>query len=329
MTNHELRIAKLSKILNSKWQVNESSSPAIKEALGRVINELQKTIKTEKEFNVENEERLKIQAKIEKQEEIMKINSRKHHFSVLKKQIEDRKRQKEISYVEKLLERPKPIPKTPPDQPKFFFRENLKQQIKENKKKLKEMQKNELDMDRFMIKLANTSLEDEIKKKQQQKELVINELKQSWENTKNVNKLKKVADKLKFFGNISLQRNIKPIDLSIVKSKSKEKNNLSPTIAKKISKSYIPKTETKKADKGRTFNESPMKIGSFHKNPSHPKKLSDNVPKKELIETNKNLSPIKQDILNRLEVIRHQEEKIQNSKKEILDYLSTRAKSKG
>ena len=325
MTTHELRIAKLSKILNSTWN-EKISNPVIQEALGRAVNELQKTIKTEKDFNNENEERMKMQARIEKQEEFIKENIRKHHFIVLKKQIEDRKRQKDISEVEKLMERPRPQPRTPLEPPKFFFRERLKDQIKEKRQKVKESQKDELDQERFMIKLSKLSLEEDIKKKQQQKEQIYNDLKKSWENSKHVNKLKKEADRLKFFGNLSLSKDFK-MTSELQRSKSKEKPNFTPIISKKKSKSLIPKSEKKIKARSDTDNRSPIKENYQLDKAIIPDKPIKTILNKEFIE-GKSPSPSKQEIISRLEKIKQEEEKIQSTKKELIDYLNTRAKSK-
>ena len=290
------------------------------------MQELQKTIQTEKELNTEAEERLRIQARIEKQEQILKENTRKHHFVVLKKQIEDRKRLKEIKEIEKKMERPNIEPRTPPDQPKFFIREGLKEQIKKNKIKTIETQKNELEMDRFMIKLAKASLDEDIRKKKEMKEIIYNDLKQSWENTISVNKLKKEADRLKFFGNISLRKNQRPNDYLISKSRSKDKSFRTPIITKKQSKSHIPHSESKVRQK---LEMSPIKktnisqniiSNSFDNSKNHKETLSSKI-------RTSSTSPKREEVLKRLEMINEQTEKIQKSKREILDYLTSRAKS--
>lgn len=319
MTYQELRIAKLAKILNSTWAEKNSANPAIQQAFGRAVNEMKETIRNEKDFNTEAEERQKMQARIEKQEEIMKENIRKHHFAVLKKQIEDRKRQKDIFDVEKLLEKPRPQPRTPPDPPKFFHRENLKEQIKEKRNKIKQMQKNELDMDRFLVKVSKISLDEDFKKKQLEKDAIYNDLKKSWENTRALNKLKKEADRLKFFGNVSLNRKFKPLNREIQKSSSKEKSTVfTPKITKKQSKSNIPRSEAKLKDRVFSSETSPQVKKSL-KSPLDPGKKIEKTPEN---------SPSKQVVLERLEKIRKEEADIQNSKKEILDYLSQRSKSK-
>ena len=331
MTNQELRIAKLAKILNSTWQEKNSANPAIKEAFGRAETQLKETIRNEKDFNQETEERQRMQAKIEKQEEIIKENIRKHHFIVLKKQIEDRKRQRDISYVEKLMEKPKPAPRTPPEPPRFFHRENLKDQIKAKKKQTKESQKNELDMDRFFIKVSKLSLEEDFKQKQVQKEAIYNELKQSWENSKALNKLKKEADRLKFFGNVTLRKNIKA---DIPRSQSKEKPSLTPKLTKKVSKSQIPQIENRHYLKVKSSETTPVKLKIYPQSPIKPdtqkKPYRENpeTPQKLIENIEKNQSPKKLDIIERLEKIKREEEAIKSSKKEIIEYLTSRTKSK-
>ena len=331
MTNQELRIAKLARILNSTWQEKNSSNPAIKEAFGRAVSQLKDTIKNEKDFNQEAEERQRMQAKIEEQEEIIKENIRKHHFIVLKKQIEDRKRQRDISHVEKLMEKPKPQPRTPPEPPRFFHREHLKDQIKAKKTHTKESQKNELDMDRFFIKISKLSLEEDIKQKQLQKEAIYNELKQSWENSKTLNKLKKQADRLKFFGNASLRRNIKA---DIPRSQTKEKPSLTPKLTKEASKSQIPQADRKNPLRVKSSETTPIKSYLYPQSPTKP--VIQTKPVREALEApqkfiegaDKTQSPKKLEILERLEKIKREEEAIRSSKKEIIEYLTTRTKSK-
>lgn len=327
MTMQELRIAKLAKILNSSMLDKNSNSPVIKDAYSRAYDKLQKTIDCEKAINSEYNEREKVKASIEEHEEIIKENMRKHHFSVLKKQIEYRHKQRDLHEAEKLLERPKPLPQTPPEPLKIYHRENLKNQIKAKKKKTRDIQNNEIDMDRFFIRVAKNSLEDDIKRKKQEKDKVFSELKESWEKAKTLNKMKKEAEKLQAFGNLTLKKNARKI-LPFQRSKSKE----SPQkIQKKLSKSLLP--SIKKSQKiNHSFEASPVK--EKEKKVSNPVQRSyDSKPKsQEMIaepeEQRSKASPTKEDIEKRLEFIKMEEERIKSNKREILEYLASRSKSK-
>lgn len=320
MTTQELRIAKLSKVLNSSMLDKNSKSPVIKDAFNRAFSELQRSINLEKAFNSESEERHKIQSHIERQEAIIKENMRKHHFVVLKKQIEDRKRQKDIGHVEKLIERPKAPPKTPPEQPKFYIRENLKDQIKEKRRNVKNSQKNELDVDRFMIKLAKTSLDEDIKKKKQEKEQIYNELKQSWEDAITLSKMQKQAERLKFFGNNSLRKNFKQSIFRRSKPSDKPDFNNED---KKQSQSLLP--DIHKHPRTRTSEASPTHVPekpnkTFHSEAKHKHSLpAESSPVK---------SADRSEIMARLDQIKQEEARIKNNKLIIMEYLTARAKSK-
>ena len=245
MTSQELRIAKLSRILNNSSLSKDQTNPAVQAAYSRAYNELQKTIQSEKAFHEETECRQRVQHSIEKQEELIKENMRKHHFNVLKKQIEDQQKKKDINEVEKLLERPRSPPKTPPEPPKFYIRENLKDQIREKKRKIRESQKNELNYDRFLINVAKSSLDADIRNKKVAKNEIFEGLKQSWNEAKVLNNLKKKADRLKYFANLNMDHSAQSPKSNKVKFVSRPRNKTSEASPTKEITQKSPQTEKK------------------------------------------------------------------------------------
>lgn len=322
MTTKELRIAKLSKVLNSSVTDKNSNSPVIKDAYSRAYHHMQKIIDDERALNFENEERDRLKAKIEEQDDQIKENMKKHHFSVLKNQIEYRRNQRDLNVVEKLLERPKASPQTPPDPPKFSHRENLKNQIKAKKKITKEHQKNELDMDRFFLRVANSSLEDDISRKKNEKEKIFSELKESWENTIALNQMRKQAEKLQFYGNLSVYKNTKPA-LPFQRSKSKDSPEKE---SKNMSKTCM--TSGGENRLGKSIEVSPLRpIRENFKN-MNKGKVKGEENKVENLMYKSYVSSDKKDVEKRLEEISREEERIKTGKKEIFEYLTSRNQSK-
>lgn len=314
MTSQELRIAKLSRVLNNSILNKDQANPAIQAAYSRAYNDLQKTIQTEKAFHQETESRQRAQHLIEKQEEFLKESMRKHHFNVLKRQIEDQKKKRDINEVEKLLERPKSLPKTPPEPPKFFLRENLKDQIKEKKRKIRESQKSELDYDRFLINVAKNSLENDIKNKKVAKEGIIEGLKQSWNEAKVLNNLKKKAERLKYFANINTNQSVTS-PKSKVKNFNKPRNKTTENTPIKEANLMVPKTEKKEIEKLE------MKNQEKNKKPDQPilEKLATIEERTRKIEKQK-------DAIKKLQTIEAKEKLIQYEKQQILDYFNNKNK---
>jgi hypothetical protein len=313
MTSQELRIAKLSKILNNSSLNKDVGSPVIQAAYKRAYDDLQDKIKGEKAYHQETEARQRVQHSIEKQEEQLKESMRKHHFNVLKKQIEDRKKRREINEVEKLLERPKSLPKTPPEPPKFFIREGLKDQIREKRKRIRESQKTELDYDRFLIKVAKNSLEDDIRKKKQAKNEVFEELKESWNDARVINGLKKQADRLKYFANTSVNQTTSPKNK--VKYFSRGKNKTSEN---------SPVKETKANEK--VFNTEQKQLENKNNGKQDPEK-EEILKKLEKIDERSKKIEQQKEILKKIQEIEEYEKNLGKEKKAIIEYLASKGKT--
>ena len=330
MTTQELRIAKLSRILNNSSLNQDLANPAIHAAYKRAYDDLQTTIKGEKDFHQETEARQRVQHSIEKQEEQLKESMRKHHFNVLKKQIEDRKKQKQINEIEKLLERPKSIPKTPPEPPKFFVREGLKDQIREKRKKIKDMQKSELDYDRFLIKVAKNSLDEDIKKKRSAKDQAFEQLKDSWKESKTLNTLKKQADRLQNFANSGLNQTVKsPKNKVKVEYRQRNKTTENTPIKSNFVKEKIAVSEVKKGKEKEKELEKDLKLAQGEE----VKKLreenhQDEEVKRKLERIDKRTKEIEKQkqVLKKLQDIEEYEQSVKQEKRLILDYLASKGK---
>ena len=317
MTTQELRIAKLSRILNNSSMSKDQTNPAVKAAYSRAYNELQKTIQSEKAYHEETESRQRVQNSIEKQEELIKESMRKHHFNVLKKQIEDQKKKKDINEVEKLLERPNSLPKTPPEPPKFFIGENLKDQIKEKRKKIRESQKNELEYDRFLINVAKNSLETEIKNKKVTKNEIFEGLKQSWNESKVLNNLKKKADRLKYFANLNMDHSVVSPKNNKVKLMNRPRNKTTETSPTKEITQKSPQTDKKQIIQPKTTEK------------REKKKENDNeqiLEKLAAIEERTKKIERQKEAIKKLHSIEAQEKLIRDEKQRLIDYFANKNK---
>lgn len=198
MTDQELRIARLSKIMNSGLRVQTGNKKLQHEAYERVISSLEKSLESEKLFNSLQEKKQKLREKAERKQELMRDSIYRHHFSVLKQQIEEKKRNKQIEEKELLTE--KELTEETYRPKGFKIKESLDAQIEEKKRLADESRRREAALDKLRLDLARKSLESEMRNKSEGKQNLQNQLRESWEKTQNTTKLQKAIERLRRFG---------------------------------------------------------------------------------------------------------------------------------
>jgi len=132
MTEQELRIARLSKIMNSGLRVKTGNNKTSKDAYERVIANLEKRLDEEKLFNKLQEKKQKLLEMAEREQEMLKDSIYKHHFNVLQKQIEEKNRNRMINEKEEIVE--KELSEETYKPKKFNIKELLDAQVDEKKK---------------------------------------------------------------------------------------------------------------------------------------------------------------------------------------------------
>ena len=197
MTEQELRIAKLSKIMNSGLRIKTANN-AQKEAYERALSELEKQLQAEQQFNRFQEKKQKILEEKEREEESLKKTIRKHYFSVLQKQIHEKQQKRQIEENEAIREQE--LTDETYKRNNFKIKEMLDYQIDEKNRIKEELKKKEKDLDRQMLDLAQKSLDSEFLNKTEVKMKLQNELRESWEKTQNVSKLNKMIERSRRFG---------------------------------------------------------------------------------------------------------------------------------
>ena len=198
MTEQELRIARLSKIMNSGLRVATGNKKAHHEAYERVVSSLQQSLENEKLFNLLQEKKQKLREKAERKQELMRDSIYRHHFKVLTQQIEEKKRNRQIEEKELVLE--KELTEETYRPRHFKIKDSLDAQVEEKKRLLDLDRQREAVLDKLRLDLARKSLESEMKNKSEGKQKLQNQLRESWERTQNTNKLQKAIDRLRRFG---------------------------------------------------------------------------------------------------------------------------------
>ena len=198
MTEQELRIARLSKIMNSGLRIPTGNIKAHHEAYERVVSSLQQSLEHEKLFNLLQEKKQKLRERAELKQELMRDSIYRHHFKVLKQQIEEKKRYKEIEEKELISE--KELTEETYRPRGFKIKDSLDAQVEEKKRLLDKDRQREAALDKLRLDLARKSLESEMKNKSEGKQKLQNQLRESWERTQNTNKLQKAIDRLRRFG---------------------------------------------------------------------------------------------------------------------------------
>lgn len=203
MTSHEMKIARLSKILTSVLKYKDSPDENYKESYNRVMKSLEQCIQEEKSFNREQVQIIKQAEEEERKRENMREAMQKHHFKLLQEQIAERAKNRgsvsekrnwkvsdikyEEGYVWKGMNRKE-------------WRAILDSQIQEKKCLREKKVQCEIGLDIERIDIAKKSLEEELKIKENERQKRQNEMWESWEKTKEVHRLQKELEKVRRFG---------------------------------------------------------------------------------------------------------------------------------
>ena len=198
MTEQELRIARLSKIMNSGLRVQTGKHPTSLEAYDRVIKDLEQNLSNEKTFNHSQARKQKLLEMAEREQEYLRDSIYKHHFSVLQKQIEEKKRNKIIEDKEAVAE--KELSEETYKPKKFNIKSMLDAQIEEKQKIKADRKEQENELDRLRLELARKSLESEMRNKAEGKQKLQNLLRESWEKTQITNQMQKKIERIRRFG---------------------------------------------------------------------------------------------------------------------------------
>ncbi|OMJ67040.1 hypothetical protein SteCoe_35906 [Stentor coeruleus] len=177
---------------------HNSFKQAHTDAYNRVVSSLEHSLETERIINALQGKRQKLLEKAECEQQSLKNFIYKHHFSVLQKQIEEKKRRKLIEEKEALTEKELTDELYKPK--RFNIKEQLDAQLEEKKRIKKEIQDKEAEIDKLYLDSARKSLESEMKRKSDSKKVLQSELRESWKNTQKTNNLRKAIDRMRRFG---------------------------------------------------------------------------------------------------------------------------------
>lgn len=299
MTEQELRIARLSKIMNSGLRVKTGNNKTNKDAYERVIANLEKRLDEEKHFNKLQEKKQKLLEMAEREQEMLKDSIYKHHFNVLQKQIEEKNRTRMINEKEEIVE--KELSEETYKPKKFNIKELLDAQVEEKKKITSDLKQQEDALDRFRLELARRSLESEMRNKLEGKLKLQDQLRESWEKTQNTTQLQKQIDRLRRFG-----------DNYIIDSESESE-------------------ELGKEDVLRRYDKI---IGKKHREEKN-RKSSQETPQKSELKKKRSKSVLSQisktsqkEVMDKISELNNKQDKIKREKYEILNYLESKSHSK-
>ena len=299
MTEQELRIARLSKIMNSGLRVKTGNNKTSKDAYERVIANLEKRLDEEKLFNKLQEKKQKLLEMAEREQEMLKDSIYKHHFNVLQKQIEEKNRNRMINEKEEIVE--KELSEETYKPKKFNIKELLDAQVDEKKKIVSGLREQEDALDRFRLDLARRSLESEMRNKQEGKLKLQDQLRESWEKTQNTTHLQKQIDRLRRFG-----------DNYIIDSESESDEQGKEDVLKRYDKIIGKKHRAERNRKNsiETPQKSELKKKRSKSVLSHISKTS------------------QKEVLDKLSDLSSKQDKIKKEKYEILSYLESKSHSK-
>ncbi|OMJ84065.1 hypothetical protein SteCoe_14876 [Stentor coeruleus] len=199
MTEDERRLAKLSQTMNNKSLYSYNNGKINEDHYKKTLYKLQVALKTEKFKNQEDlsNYNMSVQAKIN--EDTMKKLTYIHHSKVLQAQIKEKHLKKQINH-----ESPQPpfisnYPSTPTPK-NYRLRNDLLDQIKENDEKRKRSKEEDIKYGQQLIEKYQKELEDEFIGKTNAYQALHNNLKESWEQTIKVKKMKKELEKIRIYG---------------------------------------------------------------------------------------------------------------------------------
>jgi hypothetical protein len=196
------------------------------------------------------------------------------------------------------------------------------------------MQKSELDYDRFLIKVAKNSLDDDIKKKRAAKDQAFEQLKESWKESRTLNTLKKQADRLQNFANSGLNQTVNsPKNKIKVEYRLRNKTTENTPVKSNFVKEKVPVSEVKKVKGKEKEKEKEVEKdfkqgkGDEGKNFVEVDKEEEEVKRKieRIDKRTKEIEKQKQ-VLKKLQDIEEYEQSVKQEKRLILDYLASKGK---
>jgi hypothetical protein len=311
MTEQELRIAKLSKIMNSGQRIKTGGLAAQNEAYSRVISMLEKNLNDEKKFNLLQEKKKIMLEKAEREQGNLRDSINRHHFKVLLKQIDEKKQNKKIEINEAIQEKELIEETYKPNN--YKMKEILDHQIEE-KKRLKEEEKSrDAAMDNLRLEIAKKSLDFEMKNKSEGKQKLQESLRQSWEKTENINQLQKVIERVRRFGDTYVIDSENEDDLTETVKQNDSKNIETLKRYEKIM------GKIKDTNKTRHQNNYPADDLSFTSKFS--RKRSKSLISNFSTTTHK-------EAIEKLEKLKKEEEKIAKEKANLVGFLESRSHTK-
>jgi hypothetical protein len=168
------------------------------DAYNRVVSTLERSLESEKQYNALEEKRQILLEKSEREQEILRNTIRKHHFTVLQRQIEEKRRSKLIEDNEDVKEKELTDEVFRPK--RSSMKDQLDAQIEEKLRIKRELLEKEALLDRMHLEMARKSLESEMRRKSEGRQNIRNQLRESWEMTQITNKLQKAIERTRRFG---------------------------------------------------------------------------------------------------------------------------------
>lgn len=271
------------------------------DAYNRIVSSLERSLESEKETNALQEKRQKLLEQAEREQLNLKDSIYRHHFSVLQKQIEEKKRNKQIEDKEVLVEKELTDELFKPK--RANMKEHLDAQVEEKQRLKREQMEKDAELDRLRLELARKSLESEMKRKSEGRQTLQNQLRESWERTQNTNKLQKAIERVRRFGDNYI------ID-------SEEEDELAGDYKKDVGRDNERTFDKEKAFKSPDRSKHSDNFGS---------KMSKKRSKSVLSRLSKTSQ---QKVLEKINKLAEQEDKIKQEKLDILSYLESKTHSK-
>ncbi|OMJ87169.1 hypothetical protein SteCoe_11174 [Stentor coeruleus] len=276
------------------------------DAYNRVVSTLERSLENEKQYNALEEKRQILLEKSEREHEILRNTIRKHHFTVLQRQIEEKKRSKLIEENEVVKEKELTDEVFRPK--KSSIKDQLDAQMEEKMRAKRELMEKEAILDRMHLEMARKSLESEMRRKSEGRQNMRNQLRESWEMTQITNKLQKAIERTRRFG-----------DNFIVYSEDEDEDNEKyQEYRKQVKKRHerlFGKGRNRRGDEDIEVKEVGEEDGGFLRKRS-----------KSMISKGSKFS--QRTILEKINKLSEQEDTIKKEKKSILNFLESKTQSK-
>ncbi|OMJ96189.1 hypothetical protein SteCoe_147 [Stentor coeruleus] len=276
------------------------------DAYNRIVSTLERSLENEKQYNALEEKRQILLEKSEREQEILKNTIRKHYFTVLQRQIEEKRRNKFIEENEDVKEKELTDEVFRPK--KSSIKNQLDAQIEEKLRIKRELLDKEALLDKMHLEIARKSLESEMRRKSIGRQNVKNQLRESWEMMQITNKLQKAIERTRRFG-----------DNFIVYSEDEDEDiEKHQQYKKKVKKRYekmFGKGRNRRRDKEMEIKEVGEEDGGFLRKKS-----------KSMLSRETKFS--QRTILEKINRLSEQEVTIKKEKKSILSFLESKTQTK-